>query len=270
MCLALYQPAGKQVPESYLRTAFDNNPDGAGFMYFDDSGELVIEKNMGYPEFIDEYETAWALYGKNSPFAVHFRWATHGTKSIENVHPFRVNKHTAFIHNGVLGCVLEDNIKSDTAVFAEKYLAALPDQWFDNKYLFDMVEQYATGSKLVVMTNDPKAEYCAYILNESSGKWDDGVWYSNTSYCAARPVVSTYKSASASAKVFEDEDAAYDTYKLEECILCGEDAVLDGMCYNCDSCMTCYMEDEHCVCKGASQLKFHSMTDYQATKYLGY
>jgi len=263
MCLAIYQPAGKQIPESHLFEGFKNNPHGAGFMYFDEHNELHTFRTMKFDEFIDEYEKQYALHGKYSPFSVHFRWATHGTTNIDNVHPFKMNENVAVLHNGILSCEIPDDKMSDTAAFVKYYLNALPRNWQDNEYLFDMVEQYCSGSKLVIMTNDPDAEYCAYILNENAGHWHEDVWYSNSSYSCAKPRgFATLNPASESAKVFEDED----TFVIAKCDLCGEEAVYDDMCYNCESCQVCWLEDQWCQCKSAPAV--HAMTTQEFFKFM--
>jgi hypothetical protein len=274
MCLAIYQPAGKAIPESHLKTGFDGNPDGAGFMYFDDEGELVIEKFMKFSEFIERYEACWLQHGANSPFGIHFRWATHGSKSLSNVHPFQYDNYTAVMHNGMIDCHIEDSQMSDTASFVKNYLGALPKNWYDNDYLFDMVQQYTAGSKLIVFTADKGAEYCAYIVNEKSGHWKDGVWYSNGSYEQKKITpFFTLKSAKQSAIVFENEDfhskcehcgvidpMGGPCMSCERCELCDSVELMENMCYDCGTCQVCFLTENECMCYGAS---FHRMTDSQ-------
>lgn len=262
MCLAIYQPAGVSIPESHLREGFNNNPHGAGFMYFDEKGKVQTFKSMHFDAFIDEYEAAWAMHGKHSPFSVHFRWATHGTQDINNVHPFKMNEHVAVLHNGIIDCKIQDKKMSDTAAFVRDYLGNLPRNWQDNEFLFDMVEQYCVGSKLVVMTSDPDAEYCAYIVNEDAGHWHENVWYSNASYSCYKPKgMVTYKSAKVSAETFEEETL----YDIAECYLCGEASVLDDICYNCESCQLCWMTEEECKCDEPDRV--HAMTHDQFLTY---
>lgn len=263
MCLAIYQPAKNQISESNLYEGFRNNPDGAGFMYFDENGALQLFKSMHYEEFIDAYEKAWALHGQYSPFSIHFRWATHGTKDISNVHPFRLNEHVGVLHNGIIDCIITDKKMSDTAAFVRDYLGSLPENWYDSEFLVDMVEDFTRGSKLVIMTNQPGAEYCAYIINEKLGHWDNKVWYSNNSYSCSRSSVVAgklvpWKRAQDSAAVFEDEHLAADL-GISTCELCAEESVLDDVCYTCESCQRCLMTEAECMCYGQPSL--HGMTD---------
>lgn len=263
MCLAIFQPAGKPIPREHLVNGWDNNPDGAGLMYFDENWQLQTFKSMTFDKFIDKYDELWAKYGENSPFAIHFRWATHGSKTIDNVHPFQVSDSCMMMHNGVINCHIPDKKMSDTASFAKHYLAAMPERWFDNSYLFDMVQDYCAGSKLIVMTSDRNAEYCAYIVNEHDGFWDDEIWYSNKGYCSARQrAFYTPKSKS----VYMDEDDVEKDMPLARCELCSEHAVFDGICYECESCQSCFETEHFCVCNGA-QLSLHSMTDHEYIRY---
>ena len=258
MCLAIYQPCGVTIPESHLLEGFKNNPHGAGFMYFDETGKVQTYKSMHYDSFIDEYEAAWAMHGEHSPFAVHFRWATHGTTDINNVHPFKMNEHVAVLHNGIIDCLIADKKMSDTAAFVRDYLGAMPRNWQDNEFLLDLVEDYTRGSKLVILTSDPEAKFSAYIVNEQLGHWADGVWYSNTSYSCAKPRgFVTYNSAQASAQVFEQDSF----YEIDSCQMCGEESVLDDICYTCESCQLCWMTEEECKCDERTEL--HAMTAEQ-------
>lgn len=253
MCLAIYCDAGATCAESDLRTAFDANPDGAGFMYVNSGGSLVLEKFLTVDPFLKALDRAWEE-NPASPFGIHFRWATHGTKGLENVHPFRVDKYTGMLHNGVLPVVMGKGSKrSDTAVFAEDYLTKLSPTWFDDPILFDMVEQYCTGSKLVVLTTHPDAQYTAYIVNEDAGHWNEAgtVWYSNRSYKKAEAACAIPKwSKPSTAKADKDwwEDVKLDDLYGDVCLLCGEQDVMDEVCFTCESCQKCESNVDKCEC----------------------
>jgi len=266
MCLAIYCDAGANCTESDLQTAFAANPDGAGFMYVNGGGSLVLEKFLTVDPFLKALDRAWDE-NPRSPFGIHFRWATHGTKGLENVHPFRVDKYTGMLHNGVLPVLMGKGSKrSDTAVFAEDYLTKLSPTWFDDPILFDMVEQYCTGSKLVVLTTHPDAEYTGYIVNEGAGHWNtaNNVWYSNRSYqksqaASAIPTWGKGKEADVVAWWEEQVDDA-PLYVGAECETCGEREVMDEVCFGCGACQRCGLEVDTCDCEpyGCS---VHRMTD---------
>lgn len=259
MCLAIYQPAGNCIPIEHLSNGYQNNPDGAGFSYFDENGRVRTFRSMSWSEFRVAYEQAWDDHGHDSPFSIHFRWATHGSKNVENVHPFMVNEHVSIIHNGIIPCRIPDNRMSDTAAFAKHYLSKLPVNWYDDEFLFDMVEDYIGASKLVVLTSHPEAKYSAYILNERQGKWDDKIWYSNNGYCSA-PDKKFFSFGSKNHLDYEEEEN-----DLGECKLCGVVMVYDGMCYECETCQDCMQVDGACACY--KQLSLHDLTDAQYVSY---
>lgn len=264
MCIAIYQAPGVRLPKEQLVESWRNNPDGGGFAYFDSNGEIVIEKDMTLDGMLRKYERAVDRYAQYSPFAVHFRIATHGGVNIDNCHPFRVNDDTVMIHNGIIPVVFESSTdpRSDTKVFASDYLSKLPSNWMDDDNLFDMVETFVGASKLVVLTRAGLDD--AYIVNEDSGGWSDDkdFWYSNGSYKAATKFYWGNKNQLSLG--CDVDEAGLSDPSLPECFVCGFAAVYDGLCYQCESCAGCYQEEEHCLC-GNKVGKIHGMTDKEYT-----
>ena len=260
MCLAIYCEAGATCAESDLRTAAQANPDGAGFMYVNGGGSLVLERFMRFDKFLRALDRA-TDENPGSPFAIHFRWATHGSRDIHNVHPFRVDKHTGLIHNGVLPVVMgKGHRRSDTAVFAEDYLPRLSPTWMDDPALFDMVEQYATGSKLVVLTTNPAAKFDAYILNEGDGHWNtaNSIWYSNASYKPKAAAVAVPAVVGSDAVRWWREATA-DDLTTDACDWCGEREVMDEVCFACEACQRCSLNVDRCECYASYGV--HEMSD---------
>lgn len=260
MCIAIYHDQSCPLDPEAFENSWSNNPDGGGFAYFDESNELVIKKSMNKGQMYDQYYKAIEEYGDKSPFLVHFRIATHGTVDLANAHPFRVNANTVLIHNGMIPTIMDKKQKrSDTRVFVEEYLPRLPKNWLDDKYLFDMVQEYIGASKLVIMTNDPKLDSYLYIVNEKMGHWskDGKSWYSNRSYCSYKK----YNLSAWSQPSIEDKELLDDMI-FPECKMCGENAVFDDLCYNCESCVHCGLEENNCKCYA----RIHSMTDSQFGK----
>jgi hypothetical protein len=181
MCLAIMKPKGKPILEEYLHNGWLNNDDGAGFCYIDENKQFVIHKSMTYEGFIDVYKEAVERYGNISDFLIHFRIASKGKTTIDNCHPFIVDKDRVIIHNGTLYNIAIDkgDGRSDTKVFAEDWLSQLPADWEDNKILHLMVEDFISSGSKICMLHRTKG---IYIYNEDRGLWTDGVWYSNKSY----------------------------------------------------------------------------------------
>jgi len=177
MCIACLSPEGVIIPVEYLEESFRSNPDGAGFAYAENE-QLHIEK--GFMSF-DEFYSAYKPHEEKAA-AVHFRITTHGNTDAENTHPFSVGKNLCMIHNGIINAVdRPDKTKSDTYWFNQKIL--VPVYKRDSRFIFkehfkDLITEYIGYSKLVFLNN--KGHYT--IVNENKGHWDEGVWYSNTSY----------------------------------------------------------------------------------------
>lgn len=273
MCLAICAPVGVQLSRERLSNGWDSNSDGGGYAFIDQYGGIMVRRFMSWVDFIEGYQADHAANTK-SPFIVHQRFATHGTKDLNNVHPFWLDDETVVMHNGVLDVNLTDVERSDTKTFVEDYLARLPKRWFDDPNMVDMVEDFTRGSKLIILTVDPLAKQEVYIINENAGHWDKGAWWSNYSYRetkyhswstvsvkAGATTKAPAKSAKESAKVFsstvsadgtvtskwvDDPDAPPAPFDDEdfrwgemECEFCGLDTHEKGVCFTCEWCSEC-------------------------------
>lgn len=179
MCVAIYKPLGLKLDDETLRNCFITNPDGCGFAYIEaETGELRIQKFMTLPNFMAAYKEKQDMYIDSSPFLIHFRIKTHGLKDLDNCHPFQIDNEHVFIHNGIIRTVPDchEKKKSDTRMFKELILRKLPEGWFDNEAITQLIEEYiGSFSKLAVMNK----EGVVHLYNESKGSWKDGVWFSN-------------------------------------------------------------------------------------------
>lgn len=173
MCLAIYKPAGKVVPEEHLEEGFTSNPDGAGYAYIADDGKVHYAKGFfRYEDFIKHYNR----YVKPEHEAViHFRWATVGAKNTDNCHPFLAGNGGVLVHNGPQIQNLGNSEVSDSREFAEKIIARFNKETIES--MKDVLEGYLGFNKAAVLY--PTG---VVLLNEKLGVWDDGIWYSNDGY----------------------------------------------------------------------------------------
>jgi len=178
MCLAIYQPVGKEVPEKHLKTGFDNHSDGCGIAWAD-GGKLHIKKGVGmkFDEFYEFYKSV-----KQYPCLIHFRKSTSGKIDEANCHPFLfADDKYAAIHNGVINIKCNDKDFSDTYHFIKLVLDPLIRKYnipINDGSLNYLLCTSIGSDKLAVMDGNGKT----YIFNEEKGNWEDGVWYSNTSF----------------------------------------------------------------------------------------
>jgi hypothetical protein len=177
MCIAIYKPADKIISKETLERCFRSNPDGAGFM-FNHNRKLVIEKGFfDFNSFYEEY-----VQHETKQCVIHFRIKTHGVISSDNCHPFSVTPNLAFVHNGVIAGYGYGKLKSDTMEFSEEVLTPIVSKFGKHIIRHEpfkaLVEERIGWSKLVFLDSSGNYE----IYNSEKGYWDDGVWYSNTSY----------------------------------------------------------------------------------------
>ena len=178
MCLAILQPAGTDVPLTRLRQAAINNPDGCGYAYLTPSG-VQTRKGRNWAEIEPAYLAAVRRYGSTSPFLVHFRWATHGSVSTRNTHPFRLADGGAMIHNGIIHNVDQPEGMSDTRYFVRAVIDRLPLGWQHDALYREMIARYiGSGNKLAFLGPDGST----LLINGAQGETYAGVWYSNDSY----------------------------------------------------------------------------------------
>lgn len=192
MCILIYCPSNNTPPRKALENSVANNPDGFGWAIITDSGVdgperygILMNKGMRSAEIIDTFLEARALH-PTMPALFHARITTHGKTGVENCHPFMVDNGTVLAHNGMLP-IKERDGKSDTNQFATEWLPELGvANMLDDGDNFRDLSKFAAGNKLVILSVDPSLRYWSYIVNEHLGDWDDGVWYSNSSYMWSR------------------------------------------------------------------------------------
>lgn len=188
MCIIALKPEKKIFSRTQLKTMWDNNPDGAGFMYAE-GGKVHIIKGL---MTLDALCAAMEQVGQARKMVIHFRIKTHGAVSGALTHPFWITKDKlGMVHNGVIRALVNETSEneSDTAVFARKFSAAYQDPITAIKHEFhrDMLESYIGFSKMVFMDETG----ATYILNEALGEWHGNVWYSNDKYKVEKGLVAS-------------------------------------------------------------------------------
>ena len=196
MCVIIIKDKKTKLPKKeYLENCFDNNPDGAGFMYTD-GGRVVIDKGyMTEKSFFARYEKLCKKYNnfKNKSLIIHMRITTDGSTSKKNCHPFVISKNfkdchklhasstLGVAHNGIISAYKPPKSTkdiSDTINFINKYLAPILEDapnLYKNQAFLDGLENI-TNSKLAFLDTNDDIFTCGNFTEK------DGVLYSNNSY----------------------------------------------------------------------------------------
>ena len=201
MCIIFSKPAGVAFPSIVtLRACWERNPHGAGFAVATGKHVYIRKGFMTWDEFatIDFDRLA------DHACVFHFRYATHGSVSPGNCHPFPVTgnlKRTdatvdvAVAHNGViLGQQTSKKDYSDTMCYVENVIAPYYNRCKGKG------KMYTSGKRKAQLLSETHSKWTflygdGTIVNIGDGIEYDGVWYSNAgfrAYTASKPVVLRY------------------------------------------------------------------------------
>jgi len=179
MCIIISKPKGKEIPKKHLENSRSNNKDGVGIMYAI-KNKVAIEKwlDKDYDQFLSRLNTL-----KDINVVVHYRAASVGDTSLDNIHPFWVFENKlAMCHNGTIyNCKeLIKEKESDTVAFA-RLLRDFPNDFLQREGLLLMMKNYiGTSSRIAFMDVNGTVA----IMNSHLGEEVDGIWYSNKYYTA--------------------------------------------------------------------------------------
>ena len=211
MCIIISKPAGVPCPDIVtLKNCWDANPHGAGYAIAY-KGRVYIRKGfMTWRKFVNNVDfDALEKYA----CVFHFRFATHGSQSPGNCHPFpvtgdlkekEIRTDVAIAHNGVIQNVtIEKEDYSDTMAYIEK---AIRPFWGrckakGSKYMYSIQQNQdiltrETGSKWSFLFTDGK------IVNVGHGIEENGLWYSNDRYRVYRRQLMTESRQNAAMETF--------------------------------------------------------------------
>lgn len=245
MCIAIVKPKDKVIPKEVLQTCAEANPDGMGFAFCKDK-KIYIYKT------VDDFEKFYKAYSKvetTSNMLIHFRIATHGEVCKDNCHPFKLNNRMALVHNGIIqGYGSKTDNVSDTRDFIDKVIGNISYKQWWNPSFRELVSKVIGYSKLGIL--DVTGEY--FIINEEKGTWDDGIWYSNSSYKKVEPIK---KYADNSTYGYSYNYKKDDYKSIFKCDKCKKEFKIDGYKY--------YAKCPHCKHATSDNIGYtHKGKDY--------
>jgi hypothetical protein len=251
MCMLCVIPPNVIPSREKLENSALNNPHGFGFaIVVPSENRIHSERTMNADTSINRFLEMRAKYPEG--YAMwHARLATHGSTTVDNCHPFKVghDEQTYLAHNGILPIVEpQGDLRSDTRIFAEDLLPAIGGvSALDNDQVFNLMEDFTSGSKVCILTVDPSAKHQCYLIHENKGKVDaSGVWWSNDS-CYLPTYTNSWRTVSpTNLGLFEDEEF------WAEC----RDPTAKDFCPTCGSCWMCNIYKTDCLCyQGSNSTK---------------
>lgn len=217
MCIIIYKPEGKQFPsKDTLRTCFENNPDGAGFMLPYKDSVRIYKGFMSFESFYTCLEDVRDYAGDNTPYVLHFRITTQAGVRADCTHPYPIARdmdvlrllrcrcNIGVAHNGIINLTSTWGKKvtyNDTMQYITDYLALLikDRRYYKDADTLQLIER-TCKSKLAIMDGSGKTTLIGEFITDELG-----VFYSNSSYKATPR--STY-----AKYYFDEDDYPYCTY----------------------------------------------------------
>jgi len=195
MCIIVCKPKGEKLPNKQtLKNCFDNNSDGAGFM-FTKNNQVYFEK--GFFDFEKFYKRLLKEYDDNNlidkNLVLHFRIGTSGGINKEKTHPFIISNKkeelnktsgyckSALVHNGIISDYVNNNLQlSDTQNFIKNFLyplLKLSHFDFKNKFVNELITKELATNKIIMLDSKDNLYKFGDFIKE------DGILYSNSTYC---------------------------------------------------------------------------------------
>lgn len=213
MCIIVSKDLGVEFPsKKTLKTCFENNPDGAGYMYQFNNKVHIRKGFMDFKSFWSDLEKTRHYVGDEAPYVMHFRISTQAGVNKQCTHPFPLSPkmddlkalysdtNVGIAHNGIIDLTSESYYSktrvtySDTMKFITDYLTLIADKadWYKDNHKVALVKRLISGSRLAILDKSGHIEYIGDTWNTD----DKGVKYSNTSWKALKisPSYSSYSS----------------------------------------------------------------------------
>ena len=200
MCIICISPKGvKQPTLDTVKTMFERNPHGAGYMTVRNDRVEIHKGFMNIDDLTAQLKRE--NFTTDDPVVYHFRISTQAGVNPAMTHPFPLTtklKHcesldlrcgVGIAHNGIIRMTSNNDPRySDTALFITGYLTRLirdPEDLRDNATL-DMIQRLTT-SKFALMDTTGYIATVGDFINE------DGILYSNNTYKPTLGLVSSWK-----------------------------------------------------------------------------
>lgn len=190
MCIICVSPKGSPQPTTaQIKTMFENNPHGAGYMVARD-GKVEIHKGfMELSDFLRQINAE--RFTPDDVVVYHFRISTQAGITPEMTHPFPLTSNITMCekldltcscgvaHNGIIQLTSgKSNKYSDTALFIAHYMVNLVRHKSDlrKQEVLTMLE-HLTHSRLAIMDCTGYVATVGHFIKETNG-----LLFSNLTY----------------------------------------------------------------------------------------
>ncbi len=263
MCMLTYYPPDVQPDIEGLRNGAQFNRDGHGYAIVVPGKypRLIVRHSMNSESLIERFARDRERY-PSGPALFHSRFGTSGIKGKFNCHPFRLagNKQTVVAHNGVLPADMQPDRKDkrcDTRMAADDIFATKYGRLAKKATRRRLGAAIGKNNKLVILSVDPTLA-SAYIINESSGVWENGIWYSNYDF---EPYVPTTTKLGSWDYGWRNRD---DWLTDEDCKMCFSKKSVDAknqVCTFCYACADCTADINDCMCYPGTEVVEEPQTE---------
>lgn len=171
MCVIIYKPANVTLPTQELEQAYWQNTDGVGIAVRT-AGKIHVKKHVWS---LAEFMTEWQMVAEQEVL-LHFRYATLGTVSAANCHPFVVGP-LVVAHNGHIHGYGDKHI-SDTRHWCDQWLAPLVRKRLTVKGIASAIKKDFPTQRFALLPVYGNPELIG-------GSWHKGAWYSNRDFAYA-------------------------------------------------------------------------------------
>lgn len=186
MCIIAIKPQGKKMfDDTTIKTMFINNPDGAGYMYYDRATKKVCIKK-GFMTCTGLLDSLHSKDFTDTNLILHFRIGTSGLNDKLNCHPYplyqindtKCSCELAMAHNGILKEFTppKDSKINDTQTFIKEVLNNLKKGFLFDSDKVMLIQKLIGTNKLAFLTDKNQ------VLTMGNFITDDGYQFSNDSY----------------------------------------------------------------------------------------
>lgn len=226
MCIIVYKPINEKIPtRDRLKTCFNNNDDGAGYMFADHNNVIIKKGFKTFDDFYKQLKSDVKKYDlKNKALILHFRIGTSGGLDANKTHPFiltnkskLINKfngdaitcNAAVVHNGVLNDYVYGGL-SDTQNFIKDFLYDVYYSNLKDNIKNKIIKSELNTSKLIILNANGSVNKYGDFIKDA-----DGVYYSNASY-KDRYYYTSKNYCYYDDDFYNDYEIKYDTLKPDE------------------------------------------------------